>query len=106
MEHTHHDEHTCAKILELMSDKLEADDIAQIRASPVLSFGADESVDRGMHENCIVYISWMYNCESLVKFFKFIHLVGETGSENIKNALERALLLADPNYKITCGCVV
>ena len=61
MEQTHHDEHTCAKLLELMSDKLEASDVAQIRASPVLSFGADESVDRGMNENCIIYISWIHD---------------------------------------------
>ena len=51
MEHTHHDEHTCAKLLELMLDKPKASDIPQIRASPVLSFGADKPVDRRMKKN-------------------------------------------------------
>ena len=31
MEHTHHDEHTFAKLSELMSDKPEASDVVQIR---------------------------------------------------------------------------
>ena len=83
MEQTHHDEHTCAKLLELMSDKLEASDVVQIRASPVLSFGADESVDRGMNENCIVYISWIYDGQAAVKFDKLLRLVSGAGPDNI-----------------------
>ena len=57
MEQTHHDEHTCKQLIALMSNQLEASDIAEIRASPVLSLGADESIDRGMKVTIILILS-------------------------------------------------
>ena len=99
MEQTHRDHHTAAALFKEISKQLEERDITEIRASPVQTFGADESVDRGMHENMVVYLGWIHQGEAKFKFFKMLHLVGGANAENIKAALETCLSTADPSYK-------
>ena len=48
MEQTHRDKNSAAALLQKFSEQLKESDTAEIRVSPVLTFGADESVDRGM----------------------------------------------------------
>ena len=81
-----------------MSNKITADKRAQIRASPVLCAGIDESTDSATKENMVVYLAWMHKGEAVIEFLEMVRLVGGTKAEQVEAALVKCLAQWDSNY--------
>ena len=99
MEETHHDDHTARGLWISMSKGITAEQKAEIRASPVYCGGIDESTDRGVNENLVVYLSWMHKGKAKIKFLELVNLKHGTGSESVCDALQKCLAQFDPNYE-------
>ena len=98
MEATHCDSHFVRELWGKMSEQIGADKRAQIRASPVLCVGADESTDSSTKENMVVYLAWMHKGKCVIEFLEMVRLVGGTKAEQIEAALVKCLANWDPNY--------
>ena len=98
MEATHRDNHTVRKLWGKMSEQIGAEKRAQIRASPVLNVGVDESTDSSTKENMVVYLAWMHKGKCVIEFLEMVRLVGGTKAEQIEAALVKCLSQWDPNY--------
>ena len=99
MEETHHDHHTCREVWGVMSNQITFEKRVQIRASPVLCVGLDESTDSSTKENMVVYLSWVHSGKCRIEFLEMVRLIGGAKAVQIESALIKCLAQWDLNYE-------